>query len=113
MLHTADNEGSNKECCAMGKGSCPYPCRMCECPKSRLFDCNVDDIPLRDDDFVRDMLAGAWGAFCKSMQREADTGRAVRLTAWEQHVLKECARLSIHPIMPALMMLEKPYPEYK
>ena len=112
LLHLADNEGSNKEAGVFGKGNCPFPCRMCECPRSRLFDVNIDDIPYRDDEYVTTVLDGAWDAFCKSMKRVPGTDSRVPLTVSEQYILNECARLSIYPIKPYMMLLDKPYPEY-
>ena len=91
---------------------CPFPCRICDVPKDRLFDCNVDDIPYRDDSLVRDLLDGAWGTFCKSVKRFPGSNVRIPLSAREKGILNTCQSLSIYPIKPAMMRLMKPYPEY-
>lgn len=94
--------------CVMGKGNCPFPCRTCDVPKDRLMDPITNDIPVRDEEYLKRLLQGSWGIYCKSVVRDAD-GRKRKLTPPERAVLDEIHSNSIHPIMPAFLELRPPF----
>jgi hypothetical protein len=85
---------------------CGNPCRFCAIEKGRMWDIeDTANVPLRLSSEYRKFLSTAFSCFCKDVKGNL-------LSQDEVHTLAECKRLGLHPILPALLRLEEPFPMF-
>ena len=85
---------------------CMHPCRCCCVKRSNIWDIqNSNNQFLRSSTSNTMFLSEAFEIFCKKMKN-------FPLLAREIDVLDSCVKEGIHPILPAILQLEVPHPQF-
>jgi len=79
------------------------PCRNCLVSIEEILYNDPSKFTTRNSDEAEEYLRDAFTIWCKKLHN-------VRLTIEEKACLQWCKDHSCHPIMPAIFLLEKPYP---
>ena len=85
---------------------CNYPCRFCAITRENIWKIeDIASVPLRQSSRYREFLSTAFECFCKSVKGNL-------LSQGEANILKKCKKFGVHPILPALLQLEEPFPMF-
>ncbi len=85
---------------------CNYPCRFCAITRGYYWDLEkIANVPLRQSSEYRKFLSTAFECFCKDV-------KGTILSDEEADILKKCKKFGVHPILPALLQLEEPFPMF-
>jgi hypothetical protein len=85
---------------------CNYPCRFCAITRENLWNIeNTSTVRLRQSWDYRKFLSPAFDCFCKVVKGNL-------LSPEEADILNKCKKYGVHPILPALLLLEEPFPMF-
>ena len=85
---------------------CNYPCRFCAITRENLWDIeNTSRVRLRQSSEYHKFLSTAFECFCKAVKGNF-------LSHEETEILKKFKKFGVHPILPALLQLEEPFPMF-